>query len=47
MRDRSENFFKNDIYPVKKYVLQISVGYKKKRGQFYGRDADKRKADRI
>ena len=30
MRDRSENFFKNDIYPVKKYVLQISVGYKRK-----------------
>ena len=29
MRDRSENFF-NDIYPVKKYVLQISVGYKRK-----------------
>lgn len=30
MRDRSENFFFNDIYPVKKYVLQISVGYKRK-----------------
>ena len=37
--------FLNDIYPVKKYVLQISVGYKRKEdssqvmeavGSFYG-----------